>query len=227
MGLFDLIFPRKCLGCGRYGNYICESCLRKTRTSPKICIECEKLSVDGITHTKCKRPLGLDGAVSVWAYEGVIRKAILKLKYKFALEIAQELASLVAYSLNQRKIILPPRALLVPIPLHRLRGNWRGFNQAEEMGRLIAQKMGWNFIPDLLVRKKMIKAQTELKGDERLKNIRGVFALNSSYQLTNQRINQSLVLFDDVLTTGATLKEAAKVLKRDGAKGVWGLTIAG
>lgn len=231
MGIVNLIFPRNCLGCGKGGCYICESCVRKTRTSPKICIECEKLSVDGITHAKCRRRQGLDGAVSIWTYEGVIRKAILNLKYKFVLEIVKGLASYALDELRKKEFIFDKNPILVPIPLHRLRGNWRGFNQAEEIGSLIARGMGWKFIPDLLVRKKKVRPQTELKRDERVENVRNIFSFNPNYKLliTNY---QSLILFDDVLTTGSTLKEAAKVLKTclrsqgRGAKTVWGLTIA-
>src|SRR3989337_311657 len=120
MGIVDLIFPRKCLGCGRDGCYICKSCLKKVRISPKICIECEQLSVDGMTHEKCKRPLGLDGTISIWTYEGVIRKAILKLKYKFAKEIAREIADYACECLNDNKVAFPVNSSLVPIPLHRL-----------------------------------------------------------------------------------------------------------
>ena len=105
----------------------------------------------------------MDGAFSIWIYEGVIRKATLKLKYNFAFEIAKELADYAGDYLIRQEIIFPKNFVLTPIPLHRLRGNWRGFNQAEEMGRLIAQKMGWKFIPDLLVRKRMIKPKPSLK----------------------------------------------------------------
>jgi predicted amidophosphoribosyltransferase len=106
-----------------------------------------------------------------------------------------------------------------------LKENFRGFNQSVEIGKAISKKMSWNFFPDLLVRKRLASPQTKLKEEERKENIRGVFAINSNYRSLIAD-HSSLILFDDVYTTGATLKEACKVLKGNGAGVVWGLTIA-
>jgi ComF family protein len=200
-------------------------CVGKARLAKQICVECAKPAVDGMTHIACKRAWGLSGCLSVWKYEGAIRKALLKLKYNFAKEIAEELSIHIVHYLQKEITALPKNSLLVPIPLHRRRTNWRGFNQGEEIGKLVAKRMGWKFYPDVLIRKLSKRPQTELKGDERRENILGVFVLNSDFKSLVISY-QSLVIFDDVLTTGATMKEAAKVLKRNGAKNVWGLTIA-
>ncbi|MFV1917349.1 MAG: ComF family protein [Patescibacteria group bacterium] len=222
MAIVDLLFPKKCLNCGRDRSYVCLSCLSKLFELKQTCFECGRPSVDGMTHERCKLPWGLDGLVFLWPYQGVIRQAIIKLKYKFALEIAKELSDHITDHLQKRSVALPLDATLLPIPLYWYRKNWRGFNQVEEIGKLVTNNMNWDFQSDLLVRKRLKKPQTDLKKDERAENIRGVFTLNPNYQL--QSI--SYMLFDDVLTTGATIKEAAKVLKRNGAKDVWGLTIA-
>jgi len=177
-----------------------------------------------MTHVRCKRPWGLDGLVFLWPYEGVVRKALLKLKYKFALEVARELAKHTVNTLKERKVALPLQSSFVPIPLYWLRKNWRGFNQVEEVGKLVTKSMNWDFQPDLLVRKRLKRPQTDLKKDERTKNVQGVFSVkhhNSSFVIPD-----SIILFDDILTTGATINEAAKVLKRNKVKQVWGLTIA-
>lgn len=186
-----------------------------------------KSSIDGMTHFKCKRKYGLDGLVSVWEYDGVIRKAIVTLKYKFAFKIASELADNAVNELKSGKFILLKNPVLIPIPLYWYRENWRGFNQVEEIGKLVASKMGWKFIPDLLIRKVGTKSQTELGKKDRLSNVRGVFILNPNYLSRNSSslIHNSVIIFDDVWTTGSTLKEAAKVLKRSGFKDVWGLTL--
>ena len=226
MSFFDILFPKKCLECGRPGSYICASCIGKLLTLKQICIECGRPAIDGMTHVSCRRALGLDGLIFIWPYGGVIRKAILTLKYKYAKEIAEELAGYSVFFLQKRKVVLPPKSNLIPIPLYWYRKNWRGFNQTEEIGKLISQGMGWGFEPELLIRKRLKTPQAKLKREERSKNIRGVFTLNPEYKLTNQLINQSYIIFDDVLTTGSTLKEACKVLKRKGVKRVWGLTIA-
>ncbi len=225
MNIIDIIFPKNCFGCKKAGWYLCKQCVQKARLAKQTCIECAKPAVDGMTHIRCKRPWGLSGCLSVWKYQGAIRTAILKLKYKFAKEIAEELSCHIADYLQKEITALPEDCLLTSIPLHRRRSNWRGFNQGEEIGKLVADKMGWKFCSDVLIRKSLKRPQTELKGDERKENINGVFALNSSFKLSAFS-HQPIIIFDDVLTTGATMKEGVKVLKRNGAKSVWGLTIA-
>lgn len=225
MSLVDILFPKRCLGCSKSGTYLCENCIASSRFARQICAECGRPSIDGITHSKCKRALSLDGVVSVWVYEGAIRKSIISLKYKFASEIAKELALHIARFLRETFNALPTEAVLTPIPLHRLRKNWRGFNQSEEIAKYTSLLMDWDYQDGVLVRQKSTRAQIELGGKERRENVFGAFCFDSRFKrLVEDR--RSFILFDDVITTGATLKEAGKVLKRNGAKTVWGLTIA-
>ncbi len=171
-----------------------------------------------------------DGLTAIWAYEGAPRKLIGKLKYKFVEEIALSLSSSASGMLKimERNSPYSPRwekdkLALVPVPLHWTRKNWRGFNHVEEVGKLLAGMMGWEVAP-LLVRSVSTKPQVGLKGKERKKNIAGVFTLDPAYTLST--VHYALILFDDVWTTGATMKEAAKVLKEAGFKKVWCLTLA-
>lgn len=225
VGIIDFLFPVECLGCGSCGKYICDDCLSKVKRAKQVCIECGKPSIDGFVHTKCKRPWGLDGVFSAWGYEGVIRKSILKLKYNFAYSIAKELAENMARYIYEEFTPLASTTLLVPIPLHRSRSNWRGFNQTEEIGKIVCKNLGWGFNCEILVRERKSIPQVELRGDERKENIKGVFGFNKNFN-SIVKSQKSIVLFDDVLTTGATIKEAGKVIKRNGARSVWGLTIA-
>lgn len=187
---------------------------------------CGRAAIDGMTHEACKRPQGMDGLVSLWFYKGVVRKSILKMKYQFAHAIANELASAFFVQIRKADKPLSQNAVLVPIPLHRQRKNWRGFNQVEEVGKIIAARMGWQFNADLLARIGKRTPQTELKKrEQRVKNTIGIFEFNKDYSKLLSTSYQ-LLIFDDVWTTGATMREAAKVLKRNGAKNVWGLTLA-
>lgn len=97
----------------------------------------------------------------------------------------------------------------------------------EEVGKLLAGMMGWKVAP-LLKRTKPTKPQVGLKEDERKKNVAGIFAINEHARgtLATRDTRGTLVLFDDVWTTGATMLEAAKVLKKAGVKRVWCLTLA-
>jgi ComF family protein len=215
MGIFDLIFPVKCLECGKPGRYVCDNCLKK------------------VEQVKQTRTPNFDRVFSVWRYDGVIRKAILALKYKFALDIAKELADRFVESYQKFSLPVLDKAVLVPVPIHWRRENWRGFNQSEEVGKLIAQKFGWQFEPNLLTKKKSTISQTELSRANRFLSPHNSFALSPDYSLvpTNFRVGQApliaqcLVLFDDVFTTGATLSEAAKVLQIAGYRNVWGMTL--
>jgi competence protein ComFC len=224
MGILDLVFPKTCLGCGHSGSYICPDCLAKVRTAQPICPYCERASIDGVTHVRCQKKLGIDGLVSIWEYEGVIRKAILALKYKYATLIGQELSScfLSAVKSQNTKYLMPGIASVVPIPIYWRRQNVRGFNQSIEVGKIVSEALNLGFIPDLLIKKQPTVPQAELSGDMRRRNLKGVFSLNTKYP----NLEAEYTIFDDVFTTGSTLCEAAKVLKRAGAKKVWGLTIA-
>jgi len=223
MGILDLFFLKSCLGCNRSGRYICEDCLRKVRIPLAVCPECLRVSINGMTHPKCLRQEGLNGHVSLWNYEGVVRRAILTLKYKHAKDIAKELSEYITRKLP-RGIFKLKDPILVPIPLFWLRENWRGFNQSELVGKMVAESFGWRFEPKLLVRSKMKVPQTDLKREERLLNVRGIFSLNPKF--SSSLTQNSYILFDDVWTTGSTLKEAASVLKRNGARKVFSLTLA-
>lgn len=222
MDLLDIIFPINCLECGKKGRYLCGLCLAKAGRARLFCLECHKPSTNGITHPRCRKKYSIDFAYSPWDYGGVVRKAILKLKYNYAYMIAEELAEGLVKKIESGTPTLPTNALLIPIPLNRLRQNWRGFNQAERVGKLISERFGWCYNPNLLVRIRKTAPQTELKGVKRTKNILGAFSVIPKSKI----YNSTYILFDDVLTTGSTLKEACKVLKRRGVKVVCGLTIA-
>lgn len=225
MGLLDLIFPKTCLGCRREGKYLCAGCLAKVKILSPDCPYCERASIDGFTHVKCKKKYGLDGLTSIWDYDGVIKKAIMALKYKYSTEVGKELSSLFAQSLKSSncQFLISNSYALVPIPLHWHRENVRGFNQSVEIGQEVVAKMGWKFIPDLLIKKKPTTPQATLSVADRKQNLEGVFAVSPNISVS---LYPSIILFDDVFTTGSTLKEAAKVLKRAGVEKVWGLTIA-
>jgi competence protein ComFC len=223
MSLLDLAFPKRCLSCNKNGVYICESCIKKVKRARLICPVCQKPSIDGFTHAKCKRKYGIDGLVALWEYKGVVRKAIISLKYRYALDIVDELANFALGALKDMDSGLPGKDCgLIPVPMHWYRENTRGFNQSFNLGKKMSQNLGWKFTSDILVRRKLTRPQVQLKGDQRRKNIRGVFSLITNYHFSNN----NYVLFDDVYTTGSTMREAAKVLKRAGAMKVWGLTMA-
>lgn len=165
----------------------------------------------------------MDGVTSIWRHEGAVRRAILALKYKFATEIVGELSKIASDALLKYNIFVPKTELLVPIPMFWYRENFRGFNQSLELGKRIAESWGVDFEAKLLVKKKDTGSQTQLSGEGRRKNLTKSFEVNKSYQ---GKLPKSVILFDDVFTTGSTLNEASNVLKKAGAEYVWGLTLS-
>jgi len=220
MNIIDIFFPRKCFGCGLGGYYLCPECVCKAKVPRLTCPKCNGFSPDGVVHIRCREPFGLDGRVSLWKHSGGVRKAITGMKYKFALEIAKELAEYAAKRIAEKKLFFPKNSVLIPIPLYWHRKNWRGFNQSEEIGKLIAEKLGWGFDKGLLARKASKKPQASLKREERKTNIKGVFSL-----IKFPDRNMPIILFDDVWTTGSTVKEATKILKKEGVKRINCLTL--
>lgn len=220
VAILDLLFPKYCLECRKQGTYICSNCLVKVHKASFICPFCKSYSHNGETHLSCQSKTALSGAIAIWRYEGVIRKAILALKYKFASDVALELVSLVDLNLEKS---FKKTGVVIPVPLYQSRLKWRGFNQAQVLGKVFAKNMNLDFC-NALIRKTNTTPQVHLHKAERLRNMRGVFAVNSESKV---KINgQKVILFDDVWTTGATLEGGASELKQNGASEIWGLSIA-
>lgn len=222
MSILDFLYPKRCAGCKQQGRYFCQKCQATAKHQfPQVCPICERSSIDGITHTLCKRKGNApEGLFSVWVYEGTVRRLIGKLKYKFVSDTASDLVEAVLRV--QFPEYLRQEFIIIPIPLHWTRQNWRGFNHTEELAKGIAAHNGWRVV-NLLQRTRPTKAQVGLRETERRRNIEGVFKLAN-----NATIEQSnnILLFDDVWTTGATMLEAVRVLKKAGFEKIWCLTLA-
>jgi ComF family protein len=112
--------------------------------------------------------------------------------------------------------------VVVPVPLHPKRLRWRGFNQSVLLGRELSRVFRLSLDPFLLQRKVETPPQTQLNEEERRRNVRGAFAVNPEKSLQNR----SVLLLDDVYTSGATVNECSRCLKRAGAREVYVLTLA-
>jgi competence protein ComFC len=222
----DLLYPKHCLGCGQTGQYLCPDCLSKLRPTLQICPICEQGSYYGQTHSLCKTKFSLDGLTSFFAFEGVARQAIHKLKYRLVTDLKEELFSVILRAVKQQvglsNFIKQYQPIVVPIPLYRLKANIRGFNQSTLFGQAVAKEFDLKFSDKILLRQKPGISQTKLSVTERKQNIKDSFKINSCYLLPVT----GYLLVDDVWTTGATLKTACSLLKHSGAQKVWGLTIA-
>ena len=220
MHLLDLLFPKFCLGCGKFGSYICSSCFSKIHSLPYLkCPGCDRASIDGFTHPKCKKQFGLDRLISFFPYTGIVQKAIKTIKYRYAHKVTDDVLRFI--SLPK----LPKQSVFVPIPLHPSRRRIRGFNQAEMIARVLSKRFDIPIRTDILKRVRKTVPQVDMKNrEDRLNNMKDVFRVNKeAIQSVQQHI---IILVDDVYTTGATIQSACEALKRAGVKRVWGLTIA-
>lgn len=229
MNLFDLFFPKKCCGCGKFGTYFCEDCVKTILQTDLVCPTCERPAIGGKHHPLCKKRYGLDGLWSLGIYQNPLKKAIQKLKYKFVTDIAETLINLMLeywakYTPQFIEEIKKDKGkgwVVVPVPLHPKREKWRGFNQSALLGRILASKMGLEYA-EVLKRTKHTKPQVKLSSWERKKNVKNAFSLVSNFH----PLSSNILLMDDVWTTGSTLKECCYVLKRNGAQKVWAITLA-
>ena len=200
----------------------------------QVCPYCEKeITPAGGICEKCKRQgfeknsaPALDGLLSATEYRE-ISKLVHLFKYNFVFELGVPLGKLITRSLWQNNLPLPD--LIIPVPIHKRKLKWRGFNQAELLAKAISQNLTPGIeIPvnaNLLYRKKYTKAQMKIKAyKERLVNVSDAFALKET--APKSIAGQRILIVDDIATTGATLLECAKVLKSAGAKEVVGAIIA-
>ena len=209
--ILDLLFPISCLECNQEGKFICSACFEKI---PLIKNQPVK---NLIITSHYNHPL--------------IKKAVHRYKYDFVKKLAKPLGHLMVKKLNQQNIKNP---ILIPIPLHLKRLRWRGFNQADLLARQISKELNIPIINNLLIQTKHTLPQMKIKNAKKRKqNIKHAFALNSRNVLKNDVLGtrtsfsgRSFILIDDISTTGATLKECAKVLKPLKPKKIYGLVIA-
>lgn len=223
--ILDLLFPKWCLVCKRIGCYLCQRCSRKLEYV-KIdgCIYCDKISEYGTTHQNCKRKNGLDGVQSFLYYSPEMKEVMKELKYNQVRDAYHE----IFWSLNPgivSKIAFYhqflPIVYIQPLPLHNRRLQDRGFNQAEVFAKYISQISNIPLI-NAIHRKKDNPQQARQRSKwYRYLNTHGSFEMTPSGDVEGKTV----ILFDDVITSGTTVKEAARVLKKAGAASVFALSL--
>ena len=222
--ILDFFFPKRCLGCGRAGAFICEVCEEKVPfLEDQYCGVCGHLSVGGFTHERCRTTLTPERLICLFRYKDLGKKIVASFKYEKVLSLLPSLASYIDEFLYDYGIDLGTKVLVTFVPIHPIKFLERGFNQSEIIARKLSRQKGLSMLP-LLEKIKETPSQTKLKRRERKENIAGSFCLNSKYE--GDLVGRDVLLIDDVFTTGATLLECAKVLKKGGARFIYLLTLA-
>jgi competence protein ComFC len=210
--LLDLLFPEKCLSCGEKGSPLCKSC---------------------VSYLPVAEPLSGDLYACLSYHNDTTRDALWRLKYKKKIGIAHSFAGIMLEHaielLSEIRSFEPGEInpfLVIPIPLSPARLRERGYNQADLITRdlcSIAPKNILEYAPSVLVKTRETPSQVSVHArNERLKNLRGCFAVSAPAAARGKDV----VLVDDIITTGATMEEARKALKRAGARRVIGLAVA-
>lgn len=230
--ILDCIFPTYCLGCGRFlkseaKTHLCPNCQNKISVNSGLfCPICfKRLAAENFSkclHSNKKSALDFLG-IAVSYENPLIRELIHKYKYSFAKEISWTLSEILIRYLEKSFTGDFNKYCLMAVPLHRQRFNWRGFNQSEEIAKILSQRFSLALKNNCLVRQKKTVSQAEIKDFQKRKdNLQNAFVLKNPKLIENKNI----ILVDDVFTSGTTMEAAAAALKSGGAKRIIGLVIA-
>lgn len=224
----DLLYPPRCQCCGRFiDSLICSECFEKLQPiQPPFCAQCgmpfNSLAKTGELCGDCAAGrFPLERARSAYHYGDVVRKAIHTYKYRGKSRLAVPFGELMSARFDEYFGDVPVDAL-VPVPLHKRRERTRGFNQARLLCQEISRLRDIAVLDRALTRVKATRPQIELTAKQRFSNVRNAFQVTRPETISGKNV----LLVDDMFTTGATLRECARTLKRAGAAGVYGYTLA-
>ena len=239
----DLIFPKKCFSCGQGGEFLCGRCFNSLDFPEIRCFACRKAGAGFCV--QCASFFNLENLRVFWAADyrnPAIKKMIRTFKYRQANALTEILGEI----LNQRarkfliqnssgaflnracgaigrnyEVISNP--LIIPVPLTAKKQRKRGFNQAALLGRYLGEKNGLAFDPAILLKIKNTASQVKTaRRKERLENLKESFIVSDSRKIQGKTV----ILIDDVLTTGATIMECARVLQKAGVEKIIALVVA-
>lgn len=228
MKLIDLVFPKQCINCSTTGAYLCKNCKRKLYPHPEICPYCHRASKDYRTCIDCKtnKDNYLEGIIIPFAYTDLLKKLIIKLKYFHKKDISGFLVERleIALQANQSFQVRENRdkynasnskIVITWIPSYRYREYFiKGYNQSKILAKKLSEITD---IPCVCIAKKQkhTKTQASLNRNGRLYNLKNAFSLTKNLSLLG---NETLLIVDDITTTGSTINELAKIVKNQHPK---------
>ena len=216
--ILDFVYPPFCYLCenqlGPEEDLFCQDCWQKQENIKSVYLPVGKMPYIPGPHK------WISGSFACFQYSEITQEFIHLFKYKKFEHLSVSFGSQLAKVLkNSNSDVVFD--VLVPIPLHKKRLKERGFNQSQLLAKSISEKSGIPLHSDLLCRNRYTLPQAKMNRDERIENVKGAFQFTNSPNLKGKTV----LLVDDVLTTGSTMNECARVLKNGGAKDVFCLTI--
>lgn len=229
--LMDLLFPRACAGCGKEVGqeslYLCWDCLARIFViHPPCCRICgdpvEGSVEDNFLCSSCsrKKPF-FDIAKSAVRYTGIFQKLLQDFKYHGATWLSHDFASLMLACLRTH-LSTADIDIITCVPLYHAKERERSYNQAHLLAKGIVKHFRKPLLHNMVCRTRPTQSQTHLTSSERVANVNNVFAVKKISRVKSRRV----LLIDDVMTTGATVNECSRVLKKAGAEKVLVLTLA-
>lgn len=221
--VLNILFPKRCINCHKEGSYLCDDCLSLIDVNPFyycLCNKPSKLAAIG----KCKACEGnhLNGLLSSASFDqGIVKNIIHKMKHNYIKELSLPMSVLILTHLSLLEKDFSSFSL-VPVPLSIKKMKRRGFNQSEEIGRLVSDALRIPFLSNALIKITETKPQSDLDYSERLENVKNCFEINNKELISSRDI----LLLDDIYSTGSTMSECAKILKNSGANKVVGISVA-
>lgn len=210
----NFIFPPACGICGRISNnYLCDKCRNN--------LICSKMYFNQLEDYTNNDKKFIDEHFYIFSYTGIIREKILQYKFNDRAYLANTISE---FFINNEKLcgFLQKYDIMIAVPISFSRKRERGYNQSELIARKIGEAKMICFDNSILQKVKNNKPQSRIHYEQRLQNVKDVYNVQNEQKIQEK----SIILFDDIYTTGATANECARVLKQAGAKKVGALTIA-
>lgn len=231
-GLGDLLFPHNCILCSQYvpdksRPQLCSHCLAAIEfNEPPFCLRCSRhldvYTSDGLCATCLRYPIAFDLAWGTVSYNPPVQKLLHLFKYQQRTMVRKIFRHLVHEFYGRYHPPLTMFDYIMPVPLHPVRLRERGFNQAQLIAQILHEQCSIPILLNSLCRVKPTNPQSFLGQKERWTNLQGAFRMKNNFNINNS----SILLIDDLLTTGATASAAAQTLKEAGAKRVGLFVIA-
>ena len=217
--VLDLLLPLSCAVCNREGRFLCTECEPSLpRLEHPYCSICVAPGTAGLCHWCATSPPAMDEVTAPYTMDGAARELVHRLKYRNLRALAPGMAGLMARHLESHPM---DADVLIPVPLHPRRERARGYNQSELLTRGLSRLTGLPSATGVLHRHRDTAPQVEMESrEERRLNIEGAFACSTDLA------GQSVLLVDDVVSTGGTVSACAAPLKGAGARSVSVLVLA-
>ena len=219
----EYIFPVFCISCAQEGTWLCPSCSTSIDVTAQLsCPVCHTETEQGVCCDTC--PSSLDQHIALIKYEedALIGTLIHTLKYHYAEDILSVIQLLVDDNMAQHTQLLPTIDVIIPVPLHKKRFAERGFNQALHIARMVAPYLDASIVETALIRTRHTPHQATLKREARIQNVENAFSINDNAGIAGKTV----LLVDDVYTTGSTMQSCAQLLCDAGAVSVHGWSLA-